>query len=114
MVDSKPSGNAKYLGNAQLSAVSCPKITHSIPRRPTKRSDSGNGWMLWPHLHCVAQVGILAEELFARRAVDFDIDGIFVDSRRLIEFEALAHDARNTLLAACTGALPPAATINFT
>jgi hypothetical protein len=34
MVDSKPSGNAKYLGNAQLSAVSCPKITHSIPRRP--------------------------------------------------------------------------------
>src|SRR5258708_38835664 len=28
------SADAKYLGNAQLSAVSSPKITHTIPRRP--------------------------------------------------------------------------------
>jgi hypothetical protein len=28
------SGDAEYLGNAQLSAVSSPKITHTIPRRP--------------------------------------------------------------------------------
>jgi hypothetical protein len=35
MPNSKPSRNAEYLSNAQLSQASSPKIAHSILRRPT-------------------------------------------------------------------------------
>jgi hypothetical protein len=34
MPNSKPSRNAEYLSNAQLSQASSPKIADSIPRRP--------------------------------------------------------------------------------